>query len=81
MTALDINSFFASIQSTLVTIGTTLIVIALVALGIKAIVTFHKQGSIREVFSGAGVIFIGAIFIGAATAIAALISSFASQIK
>ena len=46
--------------------GGALATLAFILLGIKLIITFHRGGGIREALSGAGVIFLGLMLIGAA---------------
>lgn len=61
-------------------LGGIIATIAFICLGIKAILTFHKGGGLREILSGAGMIFLGLMLIGAAGilvgAIQAMVKSF-----
>lgn len=74
------QSFLNSIQNNLTTFSTTIAVIALVVLGIIAMVKF-KQGAIRETLSGFGVIVLGILVISAAGAIVTMLMALGATLK
>ena len=55
-----------NLSSQIAAFGGALATLAFILLGIKLIITFHRGGGIREALSGAGVIFLGLMLIGAA---------------
>lgn len=77
---MDPNRIIENISVLIAGVGGGLATLALICLGIKAILTFHKGGGIREVFSGAGVIFVGLMFIGLAGVIVGVIRNVTTQI-
>lgn len=74
------QSFLNSIQNNLTTFSTTIAVIALVVLGIIAMIKF-KQGAIRETLSGFGVIVLGILLISASTAIVTMLMALGATLK
>lgn len=74
------QSFLNSIQNNLTTFSTTIAVIALVVLGIIAMIKF-KQGAIRETLSGFGVIVLGILLISAAGAIVTMLMALGATLK
>ncbi len=74
------QSLLDSIQNNLTTFSTTIAVIALVVLGIIAMVKF-KQGAIRETLSGFGVIVLGILVISTAGAIVTTLMALGATLK
>jgi|GEM_PF-7050926 len=74
------QSLLDSIKNNLTTFSTTIAVIALVVLGIIAMVKF-KQGAIRETLSGFGVIVLGILVISTAGAIVTTLMALGATLK
>ena len=74
------QSLLDSIKNNLKTFSTTIAVIALVVLGIIAMVKF-KQGAIRETLSGFGVIVLGILVISTAGAIVTTLMALGATLK
>lgn len=61
-------------------LGGIIATLAFICLGIKAILTFHKGGGLREILSGAGMIFLGLMLIGAAGILVGAIQAIAKSL-
>ena len=75
-----LQSFFNSLRDNITEISSTIAVIALIILGIIAMVKF-KQGAIRETLSGFGVIVLGILLISASTAIVTMLMALGATLK
>lgn len=76
---LDIQGSLTQLQTLLLTISTTIAVIALICLGIVAMLKFNKTGSFREVLSGLGTVFIGVFLAAAAVALVTVFQGIATS--
>lgn len=74
------DSIFNSIESLLQGFGVVLGAIGLICLGFKAIFSFFGGKGLRDVFQGVGVVFIGLVLIGAASALASAVFNVAGRI-
>lgn len=80
MQVLQIENLVNDLAGQIAAIGGALATLAFIMLGIKAIMTFHKGGGLREVLSGGGVIFLGLMLIGAAGVLVGAIQAMARSL-
>ncbi|GAB3622702.1 hypothetical protein GCM10027418_07840 [Mariniluteicoccus endophyticus] len=69
-----------ALASQIAALGGIIATLAFICLGIKAILTFHKGGGLREILSGAGMIFLGLMLIGAAGILVGAIQAIAKSL-
>lgn len=60
------DGIIENLSTQIAALGGALATLAFILLGIKLIITFNRGGGLREALSGAGVIFLGLMLIGAA---------------
>ncbi|MFE9257592.1 hypothetical protein [Streptomyces sp. NPDC006879] len=80
LAATTLEGMFGEIQKILVTIGTTVAVIALLILGIRMLLSMKRGDGMREAFQGFGMIALAALIIGGASGLAGLLIDLGAQI-
>lgn len=81
LSALDFKETLNSVRKLLIAIGAIIGAIGFMLIGIKAVVSAAAGKGMRDLLSGVGMVALGLILIGAASALAGFVMSIAESIQ